>query len=92
MRYSLLIHPAAWAREHWLATTIFAAVCLWVSGCFIANVWIRHSSASFLKKLLWSLALLVPFFGWLMYGALFTVPDRLSTPNPGTGPVGQAPL
>ncbi|MES2572349.1 MAG: hypothetical protein V4710_20130, partial [Verrucomicrobiota bacterium] len=37
----------------------------------IIRMWFIHRNARFLKKLLWSVALLIPLFGWLFYAGLF---------------------
>ncbi len=66
--------PTEFFEYHWVATIIGAAVCLWISICFILRVWIIHRKAGFIKKLYWSVMLLIPGFGWLAYGALFHLP------------------
>jgi hypothetical protein len=37
-------------------------------------MWFFHRRAGFFKKLWWTLVLLLPFVGWLFYGALFQSP------------------
>lgn len=63
-------------RTHWLGAAIVAAVCVWISFCLILRMWLVHRSAPVIKKLLWSLMLIVPFFGWLAFGAWFQTLSR----------------
>jgi uncharacterized membrane protein YgcG len=67
--------PAEFFEDHWVATSVALTVCLWVSICLILQVWIIHRRAAFIKKLSWSVMLLIPGLGWLAYGALFRIPS-----------------
>lgn len=66
--------PPEFFAAHWIATTLVGTFCLWISICFILQVWIIHHKVSFIRKLFWSLMLLLPGLGWLVYGALFENP------------------
>jgi len=47
-----------------------------------------HRRDSLLKRLLWTLILCVPFFGWLFYGGCYTPPpenDVRISPNSNIG-------
>jgi hypothetical protein len=58
-------------QEHWLwALVIF--FCASISFRLIAGLWLSRQGDSAGKKLLWSAVLLVPFFGWVFYGAFYT--------------------
>jgi hypothetical protein len=46
--------------------------CLYVSLCLIARLWLRHRKDHVQKKLLWSMVLLIPVFGWVFFGAFYT--------------------
>ena len=44
---------------------------LWVSLSLIVRLWLVHRSTPLLRKLCWSVALLLPFVGWFFYAAFF---------------------
>jgi len=46
-------------------------ICLYVSTCLILRMWLRGKRERFSKKLFWSLVLLIPFIGWIFYGAFY---------------------
>jgi hypothetical protein len=54
------------------AEILLFLVCAGVSLVLIVRLWTRHPSDSFFKKMRWSLLLVIPLFGWLFYGALYT--------------------
>ena len=67
------------------------AVWLWMSFGLIARLWLIHRHATPWKKVAWSLALLVPVFGWIFYAGFFRIPERSDIPleyesNPSTDP------
>lgn len=45
---------------------------LLISLYFMRQIWSREGQL--LRKLFWSLIVLIPFFGWLAYGGLYRVP------------------
>jgi uncharacterized membrane protein len=57
-----------------------AAAALWafVSLCLIARLWVFHRRAGTISKLVWSIVLLIPLFGWLFFAAFHRVPEALS--------------
>lgn len=57
-----------------------AAVALWtfVSLCMIARLWVLHKRDGVYGKLVWSVVLLIPLFGWLFFGAFYRSPEALS--------------
>jgi hypothetical protein len=61
--------------HHRVAAIILAGLCAWVSLSLIARMWFVHRRAGLIKKLFWSLVLLVPIAGWIFYGALFHPPS-----------------
>jgi hypothetical protein len=75
--------PPEFFEYHWEATAIGITVCLWISICLILRVWIIERRATFMKKLLWSMMLLIPGLGWLAYGALFRRPGFNDTSSGG---------
>ena len=48
----------------------------WVSLSLIARLWIVHRRETTMRKIFWSLMLLVPLAGWLFYGGMFRLCDR----------------
>jgi len=74
MQPAELVDASAWFAQHPRVAIALAAFCLWVSVCLILRMWLIHRRASFLKKLLWSVMLFVPLFGWLFYAGCFQVP------------------
>jgi hypothetical protein len=58
---------------------IVLASCLFVSLCLIARLWFTRRRDSALRKILWSIMLLVPLLGWLFYAAFYHAPE----PGPG---------
>ena len=63
---------------HWRVGLMLGAVCLTVSMCLIARLWIVHRRAAVISRLVWSLVLLVPVLGWLFFAAFFNAPRRLA--------------
>lgn len=45
------------------------------SATMIIRMWFIHRERLFFAKLLWSLFLLVPVFGWFFYAGLFRPPE-----------------
>jgi hypothetical protein len=54
-----------------------ALVALWafVSLCIIARLWVLHPRDRLISKLVWSLVLLIPLFGWLFFAAFYRSPE-----------------
>jgi hypothetical protein len=71
---SLLQHPTV--------AIVLLAISLWVSFSLIARLWLIHRQRSVIAKLLWSIVLLVPLFGWIAYGAFFAPPPVSSNRAP----------
>ena len=63
------------------------AFCLWVSVSLIIRMWLVERSASVFKRILWSVMLLIPLFGWLAYGAWFHIPSRHGMSAPQGAPL-----
>ena len=73
---------AVWVAHHSIPALCLAGFLLWVSVSLILRMWIVHRHASLWKKLRWSFVLLVPLFGWLLYGGFFQVPGYTDVPAP----------
>jgi len=73
---------AVWLTHHPIPALCLAGFLLWISFSLILRMWIVHRKASLWKKLRWSFVLLVPLFGWLLYGGLFQVPGYTDVPAP----------
>jgi len=74
-----LVNASAWFAEHPRIGIALAAFCLWVSVSLMIRIWVLYHRASFVKKLIWSIVLLVPLFGWLFYAGCFQIPGNNST-------------
>jgi len=70
-----MIDAANFRHDHPMVLLIIFAVCAWISLSLIARMWLVHRRAGLLKKLFWSVALLVPPLGWIFYGAFFRPPS-----------------
>jgi hypothetical protein len=59
-----------------------AAVAIWafVSLCLIARLWLIHSSGGAGTKLVWSLILLIPVVGWILYAGFYHAPEASGVP------------
>ena len=59
---------------------VFSLIAIGLLGGFfvsflrILSLWIRHKTDSLLRKLLWSIILLFPLIGWVLYGGLYLPP------------------
>lgn len=58
--------------HHHVAGVLIGLFCVWLSVSLIIRLWLVHKKDSLPRKLIWSLILSVPFFGWLLYGAFYT--------------------
>jgi hypothetical protein len=65
------MHFREYAHHH-LVGVIIGLFCIWLSLSLIIRLWLVHKGDSLPKKLMWSLVLSIPFFGWLLYGAFYT--------------------
>jgi hypothetical protein len=63
--------------SHPNAFVIALAICLWISLCLIARLWITQRSDALVRKFAWSIVLLVPLVGWLFYSAFYHPPARV---------------
>ncbi len=75
-----LFDVESWCVAHPQAAVYIAAFCLWVSVALVIRMWVLYRRVSLVKKLIWSVVLLVPFFGWFFYGGCFQIPDYHNTP------------
>ena len=55
---------------------LLIAGCIVISGRLILTLWLRHGQDSGVKKMFWSLVLLIPVFGWVMYGGFHKPPGE----------------
>ena len=79
---SALLDPAAWCVQHPRIAIGIGAFCLWISVSLIIRLWFIHRKEHFAKKLVWSVILLIPLFGWLAYGGCFRTLKSINTPCP----------
>jgi bacteriorhodopsin len=76
------LDAVSWLSEHPRIAVYIAGFCLWISVCLIIRIWIIHRRTRFIRKVIWSFIVLVPFFGWLAYCGCFTPLDSINTPCP----------
>ncbi len=62
--------------QHWTVGIWLGGFCLWLSLTLIIRMWLIHRRAAFIKKFIWSLILIIPFFGWVAYGGGFKIPAQ----------------
>jgi len=53
---------------------IGSIVSVTVSGALILHLWTVHRTDSLLRRLFWSLVLLIPLYGWVFYGGFYRAP------------------
>jgi hypothetical protein len=55
-------------------------ILIWIaiSGFLIFTLWRSHPQDSRIKRLLWTIVLMIPFLGWIFYGGLYKIPDEQS--------------
>lgn len=68
--------------DHPFLLIVLCALWAWVSITLVVRLWLVHRKATFVKKFLWSLMLLVPLFGWMFYGGFFQTPGYHNIPAP----------
>jgi hypothetical protein len=66
--------------EHRHLTVAVVAVSALISLCLIARLWVIYRSDSVLTKLVWSLVLLIPLLGWIVYGGFYHAPAASGVP------------
>ena len=73
LRYSshLVFYPTA---EFDFVDKIIFGFCLYVSVCLILRMWLKYRTDKVIKKLLWSVVLLMPLAGWVFYAGLYHNP------------------
>ena len=54
---------------------ILAIFSVLASFGLIIHLWARHPVDTVLMRLLWSVVLLLPFVGWMLYGAFYSPPS-----------------
>jgi hypothetical protein len=52
-------------------------ICVFVGLCLIARLWVLHRRTRAVSKIVWSIVLLIPVFGWLFFAAFFRPPEAL---------------
>jgi len=72
---------------HWLGVhpniaIAFGSFCLWVSLCLIIRLWLIHPGSD-VKKVYWSVILLIPLVGWTLYAGCYEIPSSSGRENSG---------
>jgi hypothetical protein len=57
---------------------VIAGICAFVSLSLITRLWVLHRRARTMSKIVWSVVLLLPVFGWLFFAAFYRAPASLS--------------
>ena len=57
---------------------ILIASWVLISGQLLMMLWLRHRNDAVIKKVFWSVVILFPLFGWIMYGGFYTPPGENS--------------
>lgn len=67
----------AWIQEN-VFLTILLSLSLLISLRLFFGLWIlpQHRKTGLVSRILWSIIVMVPFFGALIYGALYRLPSR----------------
>ena len=60
-------HVIDFFLEHRVFGIALVAVWAFVTFCMVTRLWVLHRRERVLTKLVWSLILLVPLFGWLFF-------------------------
>ena len=63
---------------HWRVGIMVGAVCVALSLCLIARLWLVHRGDGIVGRLAWSFVLLMPILGWLFFAAFYHAPRRLA--------------
>ena len=63
---------------NWRIGAMAGAVCLAISLCLIARLWLVHRGGGVVSRVAWSGVLLLPIFGWLFFLAFHRAPSRLA--------------
>jgi bacteriorhodopsin len=58
--------------EKWMHAAFFGGLlCAWISLWLMGRMWLVHRQDSVGKRLMWSMIVCIPFFGWLAYGGFY---------------------
>jgi hypothetical protein len=63
--------------SHPRVAVAIGAIKAFVSLCLIARLWLLHRRDRVVAKLVWSLALCIPLFGWIFFAAFYRPPEAL---------------
>ncbi len=69
-------------QRHPVATILVLILCVGVGLRLVVHIWGAHREASVSRKLVWSIIVFIPIFGWLAYGAFFRSSLALDTSTP----------
>ena len=70
-----------WLSTHNNVGVICVGLWAFVGLCLIARLWTLHRRDRIISKVVWSIILLLPIFGWLFFAAFYRPPDALSWTN-----------
>ena len=70
-----MIELQSFRHDHPVVLFVVIAVWAWISLSLVIRMWLLHRRVGAIKKLFWSLVLVVPVVGWIFYGAFFRPPS-----------------
>jgi hypothetical protein len=62
-------------------TIILIGFYAWISLGLIATLWLKHRHEKLGRKIQWTLVILLPPIGWILYLGLFKPPGVTDTPG-----------
>jgi hypothetical protein len=62
---------------HRAVGVVAAGICAFISLFLIARLWVVHRRARAISKIVWSIVVLIPVFGWLCFAAFYRPPVAL---------------
>lgn len=79
---SLMLDAPHWLAAHPHIAISLGGFCLWVSVCLIIHLWLSRPGSD-VKKVCWSVILLIPLVGWTLYAGCYEIPSSTGRGNYG---------
>ena len=73
------------AGNYTLLGLLWIGFVLWLSLAIILRMWLRHREAHVIKKLFWTVILMIPMIGAVFYAAFFKRPGSHNNGGGGNG-------
>ncbi len=65
-----------------LGPLILAGLAVWISSILVVWIWVKHRDVSTPRKLLWTLVVMIPPLGWMLFWGFFRPPGRTGYETP----------